>query len=69
MCSLLLVCDCFRGLPPKIPALIIGWTTSTSKAKILAIKGKEPIRTKTIVNNNIIKQVRNFYYLGCQLGS
>jgi hypothetical protein len=29
------------------------------------LKGKELIRTKMAVNNNVIEQVRNFNYLGC----
>jgi hypothetical protein len=43
-------------------------TISTSKTKILAMKGKEFIRMKIVINNNIVEVVRNFNYLGCQLG-
>jgi hypothetical protein len=44
-------------------------TISTSqKEKTLTMKGKE-LRTKTVVNNNIFKQVRNFNYLHSQSGS
>jgi hypothetical protein len=42
-------------------------TISTSQTKnILITKGKG-LRTKIVVNNNILKQVRNFNYLGSQL--
>jgi hypothetical protein len=45
-------------------------TTSTAKTKILALKGKELIRSKVVINNNIIDQIKaNFHYLDCHLGS
>jgi hypothetical protein len=44
-------------------------TVSTAKTKISALKGKELIRAKIVINNNIIEQVTNCNYLGCQLGS
>jgi hypothetical protein len=36
----------------------------TSKIKITAFRGKEPIRTKTAVDNKILEQVRDFSYEG-----
>jgi hypothetical protein len=44
-------------------------TVSTAKTKILAPEGKELIKAKIMINNDIIEQVTNFNYLGCQLGS
>jgi hypothetical protein len=44
-------------------------TLSTTKTKILALKGKKLIRAKIVINKDIIEQVTNFNYLGCQLGS
>jgi hypothetical protein len=41
---------------------------STAETKILALKGKELIKAKIIINNNIIEEVTNCNYLGCQLG-
>jgi hypothetical protein len=41
----------------------------TSKTKILAMKGKELIRTKIGLHNNIIEEVRNFSYQDCRFGS
>jgi hypothetical protein len=43
-------------------------TISTTKTKILALKGKELIRAKIVINNNIIEQVTNFNFLRCNLG-
>jgi hypothetical protein len=33
----------------------------------MAFKGKDPVRSKIIINGNILKQVPNFNYLGCSL--
>jgi hypothetical protein len=44
-------------------------TIYTGKTKILLLKGKELIKTKIMINKNIIEQVTSFNYLGCQLGS
>ena len=40
---------------------------SSTKTKTLAFKGKEPIRSKIVINNKIIKQVNTFHYLGMDL--
>jgi hypothetical protein len=44
-------------------------TISTAKTKILALKGKESIRAKIVINNNIKEQVADFNDIGCRLGS
>jgi hypothetical protein len=33
----------------------------------MAFKGKDPVRSKIIINDNILKQVSNFNYLGWNL--
>ena len=33
----------------------------------MAFKGKEPIRTKIVIENEVIEQVSHFNYLGCDL--
>jgi hypothetical protein len=43
-------------------------TISTAKIKILALKGKELIRAKIVINN-ITEQVTNSNYVGCHLSS
>ena len=40
---------------------------SISKIKSIAFKGKEPVRTKLIINNKNIEQIQQFIYLGCDL--
>jgi hypothetical protein len=42
-------------------------TTSTATTIILALKEKELMKTKTMINNAIIEQVKNFNYLDCHL--
>lgn len=41
---------------------------STTKTKVLALKGKLPIRNKIVIENQIIEQITNFNYLGCNVG-
>jgi hypothetical protein len=33
----------------------------------MAFRGRDPIRSKVVINNKIIEQVNTFYYLGCLL--
>jgi hypothetical protein len=33
----------------------------------MAFKGKEPIRSKTVIGNKILEQVNIFTYLGCNM--
>ena len=33
----------------------------------MGFQGKEHMRTKTVINGNIIEQVRDFNYLGCNI--
>lgn len=41
---------------------------SLIKTKVMAFIGKEPIRTKIIINNRCIEQVSHFNYLGSDVG-
>lgn len=40
---------------------------SSAKTKTLAFRGKEPVRSKIVINGKIIEQVRNFKYLGVEI--
>jgi len=31
----------------------------------VAFKGRDPVRSKTVININIIEQINTFSYLGC----
>jgi hypothetical protein len=42
-----------------------GMKISHQRSNIMAFKGTEPIRSKTIINNMILGQVNTFTYLGC----
>jgi hypothetical protein len=44
-----------------------GLTISANKAKTMAFRGREAIRSKIVINNKIIEQVNTFNYLGCLL--
>jgi ribosomal protein RSM22 (predicted rRNA methylase) len=39
-------------------------TISVQKAKSMAFKGWDPVRTKIVIDNKIIEQVNSFNYLG-----
>jgi hypothetical protein len=39
-----------------------------NKTKVLALRGKDPIRIKIVINVRILDQVLNFNYLGCNIG-
>jgi glutaminase len=39
----------------------------TSRTKIMAFKGTEPIRSKIVIDNMILEQVNTFIYLGCNI--
>jgi hypothetical protein len=41
---------------------------STDKTEVLAVRGKDPIRIKIVINERIIDQVLNFNYLGYNMG-
>ena len=41
-----------------------GLTTSVQKTKSMAFKGRDPVRTETVIDNKIIEQVNLFNYLG-----
>ena len=41
-----------------------GLTISVQKTKSMAFKGRDPVRTKILIDNKIIEQVNSFNYLG-----
>ena len=41
-----------------------GLTTSVQKTKSMALKGRDPVRTKIVIDNKIIEQLNLFNYLG-----
>jgi len=41
-----------------------GLIISAQKTKLMAFKGRDPIRIKLLTNNKIIEQVNSFNYLG-----
>jgi len=41
-----------------------GLTISVQKTKSMAFRGRDPVRTKIVIDNNIIEQVNSFNYLG-----
>jgi hypothetical protein len=41
-----------------------GLTISTDKSKVMSFKGKDPTRSKIVINNKIIEQVNTFNYFG-----
>ena len=40
---------------------------SKSKTKVMAYLGKDPVRTKVILENKPIEQTSHFNYLGCDI--
>jgi hypothetical protein len=40
-----------------------GLTISVQKTKSMAFKGRDPVRTKIVIDNKIIEQVKSFNYL------
>ena len=46
-----------------------GMKISTAKIKVIAFRGKEQKRSKIVVNEKIIEQVRKFKYLGVDISS
>ena len=40
-----------------------GWTISVEKTKLAAFKGREPVRSKIVIDNKIIEHVNYFNYL------
>jgi len=41
-----------------------GLTVSVQKTKLMAFKGRDPVRTKIVIDNKIIEEVNLFSYLG-----
>jgi hypothetical protein len=41
---------------------------SFDKTKVLALRGKDPVRIKIVINERILEQVLNFNCLGCNMG-
>ena len=41
-----------------------GLIISVQKTKSMAFKGRDPVRTKFVVDNKIVEQVNSFNYLG-----
>ena len=41
-----------------------GLTISVQKTKSMAFKGRDPVRTKIVIDNKIIEPVSSFNYLG-----
>jgi len=44
-----------------------GIKISTSKMKTMAFKGKDLVRSKIVINNNITEQINTFSYLDCSI--
>jgi hypothetical protein len=44
-----------------------GLTISVQKTKSMAFSGRDPVRTKIVIDNKIIEQVNSFNYLGNML--
>jgi hypothetical protein len=41
-----------------------GSTISVQKTKSMAFKGRDPVRTKIVIDNKIIVEVKSFKYIG-----
>jgi len=39
-------------------------TLCAQKTKLMAFKGRDPVRCKAVIDNKIIGEVNSFYYLG-----
>ena len=44
-----------------------GLTISVQKTKSMAFKGRDPVRTKIVIDNKIIEKVNSFSYLGSMI--
>ena len=44
-----------------------GLNISTSKMKTMAFKGRDPVRSTSVTNNNITEQINTFNYLDCSI--
>jgi len=44
-----------------------GLKISTIKTKTISFKGRDPIRSKTVTNNNIIEQTLSITYVCCSI--
>ena len=40
---------------------------SPEKPETVAFLGQDPVRCKIVVDNECLKQVKNFKYLGCEI--
>ena len=58
--------DNLQKAPHKLNRIITeyGLTISVQKTKSMAFKGRDPVRTKTVIDNKIIEQATMFNYLG-----
>jgi hypothetical protein len=57
--------DNFQTAIYKLNKIITDYslTISTDKSKVIAFKGRDPTRSKIVINNEIIEQVNTFNYL------
>jgi len=58
--------DNLQNAAHKLNCLITeyGLTISVQKTKSMAFKGRDPVRTKIVIDNKITEQVNMFNYLG-----
>ena len=54
--------DNFQKAAYKLTEYVL--TISVQKTKSMAFKGRDPVRTKIVIDNKIIEQVNSFNYLG-----
>jgi hypothetical protein len=40
---------------------------SSAKTEVMTFRGKDPVGSKIVINGNVLKQVSDFNYLGCNL--
>jgi hypothetical protein len=39
----------------------------SSKTKTMAFKRRDPVRSKSIINNNVMERINTFHDLGCSI--
>jgi hypothetical protein len=44
-----------------------GLAISTNKTKIMTFRGRDPIRSKTVISNKVTDQINTYTYLECKL--
>jgi hypothetical protein len=42
-------------------------TVSIEKTQLMAFKGRDPVRSKSVIDNKIMKQVNSFNYVGISI--